>query len=306
MARVKTGDSPALATLPEYVFFRSRYPRGEQDESAFLFLSDATIRRWCGPRWRIADSRRVRAASELAELHAEQMDKFASGKIQPRPGLGEPALSAGGVRSSVMGSLEFLTPIVELNFETVTAAEADAYTRWRDQYQSNWRWAFDPIAVRLSVKDEQLAADLSVMPLIWGSDYRRLVETSLGAKIKPRAGDPHDALLHVVTAINVKSEAMRRSSNVLQTLAKIDPLDWLGESGALYVDDDPLWQELNKRSDSKTVRAVPGAESGAAADRSVLRGRQCAEADAVHGGTAHDFGSGGAGYDPVGNAQAWR
>ncbi len=153
-----------------------------------------------------------------------------------------------------MGSLEFLTPIVELNFETATAAEADAYTRWRDQYQSNWRWAFDPIAIRFSVKDEQLAADLSVMPLIWGSDYRRFVETSLGAEIKPRAGDPHDALLHFVMAINVKSEAMRRSGNVLQSLAKITPLDWLGEAGALYVDDDPLWQELNKRSDSKTAQ----------------------------------------------------
>jgi hypothetical protein len=259
---VKTGDSPALARLPEYAFFRGRYPRGQQDESAFLFLSDATIRRWCGPRWRIADSRRVRAASELAELQAEQMDKLASGKIQagplyleqPRPSLGELELSAGGVRSSVMGSLEFLTPIIELDLESATAAEADAYTRWRDQYQSNWRWAFDPIAIRFSVKDEQLAADLSVMPLIWGSDYRRFVETSLGAEIKPRAGDPHDALLHFVMAINVKSEAMRRSGNVLQSLAKITPLDWLGEAGALYVDDDPLWQELNKRSDSKTAQ----------------------------------------------------
>lgn len=261
LARLKTGDSPALAKLPEYAFFRGRYPRGQQDESAFVFLSDATIRRWCGPRWRIADSRRVRAASELAELQAEQMDKLAAGKIQagplhleqPRPGLGELELSAEGVRSSVMGSLEFLTPIVELNFEKATAAEADAYALWRNRYQSNWRWAFDPIAIRLTVEERRLAADLSVMPLIWGSDYRRTVETSLGAKIKPRAGDPHDALLHVITAINTKSEAMRRSSSLLQTVAKINPCDWLGESVALYIDDDPLWQELSKRSDSRSA-----------------------------------------------------
>jgi hypothetical protein len=43
--------------LPEYKFFRSRSERGE-DETAFLLLSDATIRRWTGPRWRIASSRR--------------------------------------------------------------------------------------------------------------------------------------------------------------------------------------------------------------------------------------------------------
>jgi hypothetical protein len=252
LAKVRQGKTAAIGSLPEYAFFRARYPRGEGDESALVFLSDATIRRWCGPRWRIADSRRVRAAAELAALQAEQMDKLAAGKVEPGPlHLDQPSaqwgdlrLSSDGVHSSTMGSLNFMTPIVELDAGRATVAEANAYGRWRDQYQSNWRWAFDPIALQLAVKDQRLAADLSVMPLIWGSDYRRMVETSLGAEIKPEAGDPHDALVQMVAAINTKSETLRQTSGFVTGLVKISPLDWLGESVAWYVDDDPFWQDL--------------------------------------------------------------
>ena len=251
LAKVQQDKTAAIASLAEYKFFRGRYPRGEKDESALVFLSDATIRRWCGPRWRIADSRRVRAAGMLAELQAEQLDRLAVGKTaalyvdKPQmTWLGELKLLAGNVHSSTMGSLEFLTPIVELKLDKATSAEADAYRAWRNQYQSNWRWAFDPIALRLAVKDEQLAADLSVMPLIWGTEYRTWVDMARGAEIKPGAGDPHDALAHFVTAVNAKSEQLRQSESFVTGLVKVSPFDWLGESVAWYVDDDPFWQDF--------------------------------------------------------------
>lgn len=44
-------------------------------------LSDATIRRWCGPQWRIADSRRTRAAAVLADLQAGHVEELVRGKI---------------------------------------------------------------------------------------------------------------------------------------------------------------------------------------------------------------------------------
>ena len=49
-ARARRSRSPRL---PEYAFFRIRYPLGDAQETALAFLSDATIRRWCGPRWRL-------------------------------------------------------------------------------------------------------------------------------------------------------------------------------------------------------------------------------------------------------------
>jgi hypothetical protein len=69
LAETRQGQRPALAASQEYRFFRDRYPRTDNDETAFLLLTDATIRRWCSAGWRIADSRRTRMAAALAELH---------------------------------------------------------------------------------------------------------------------------------------------------------------------------------------------------------------------------------------------
>ncbi|HEY1784383.1 MAG TPA: hypothetical protein VGG30_02505, partial [Pirellulales bacterium] len=187
-AAVANKGAEAITSLDEFTFFRNRYPRDEKDESALLFISDATIRRWCGPRWRIGASRVTRDAAVLAELQAANMDKLVKQPIAAVPlktdlplDSGELTLSADGVQSSLLGNLAFMTPIGELEFDKVTQAEADAYNSWRDGYQSNWRWAFDPIALRLGVSDNRLAADLTVMPLIAGSEYNNFIAIARGA-----------------------------------------------------------------------------------------------------------------------------
>ncbi|MHB9078251.1 MAG: hypothetical protein ACYC3X_12235 [Pirellulaceae bacterium] len=257
LVRVASGKTKSLATLDEFVFFRARYPRHADDESALVFLSDAAIRRWCGPLWRIATSRRTRDAAIVAELQAAQLDRLVSRKVESGPLYtdlpiaknGELTLTPQGVRCSTVGSLAFMTPIAEMPITKVTQAEADAYGQWRDRYQQNWRWAFDPIALRLAVQPQRLAMDLSIMPLIWGTEYRSLVSVSQGATIAPDAGDPHGALVHAILAINTKSEVLRRQSNFAQTLTggmQLDPLSWLGNSLSLYLDDGPFWDELAK------------------------------------------------------------
>ena len=222
-----------------------------------VFLSDATIRRWCGPRWRIATSRRTRDAAVVAEIQATQLDRLVARKIEPGPlytdlpiaNNGELTLTPHGVRCSTVGSLDFMTPIAEMSIERVTQAEADAYRQWRERYQQNWRWAFDPIALRLTVGPERLALDLSIMPLIWGTEYRGLISVSQGAAITAGAGDPHNALVHAILAVNTKSETLRRQSNFAQAMTggmQLDPLSWLGDSVSLYLDDGPFWDELAK------------------------------------------------------------
>ena len=253
------GKSPAIASLDEYKFFRGRYALGDPDESAFLFLSDATIRRWCGPRWRIANSRRMRGAAVMAELQAEFFEQLASGHVEAGPihtdlasaDLGELRLAKTGVVSSTLGTLDFQTPIVELPLAKVTQTEAEGYKRWRDTYQSNWRWAFDPVGLRIGADPKRLTADLTVMPLIAGSDYRHFVEVTSGAKIKPGAADPHDALIQFVTAVNIHSPTFRQGTNLLTNMMQgtADPLGWLGEWATVYVDDDPFWDELAKQTD---------------------------------------------------------
>ncbi len=257
--------SPTLSELPEFKFFRDRYPLDDQDETALLMLSDATIRRWCGPRWRIGDSRRTRAAAIMSDLQAANMGALArrnvkAGPLQTKfalPELGTLELSGDGVRSSTYGSLDFLTPISELKLDSVTRSEKEAYESWRNDYQLYWRRYFDPIAVRLTVRDDRLAADVTVMPLIASSDYDELIKLTRGAKIPPHAGDPHPgSLFHVVMGIDRDSQPVRQfgelALNMAPGIVKPNPLGWIGASLAIYVDDDPIWEEarlLDQRVD---------------------------------------------------------
>jgi len=257
LGEVQQKKTPTLASLPEFKFFRDRYKLGDPEETALAFLSDATIRRWCGPRWRIGSSRQLRELGVMTHLEATYLDKIVTGKVVPGPvhtdwegaTLGDLTLESDGIHSSRVGSLEFLTPIAELPLTQVTKAEANAYERWRNNYQSNWRWAFDPIALRLTVQDQKLAADLTVMPLIWGSEYNQFISITRGAEIKPTSGDPHAALMHFVMSLNRESPVVRQGNNFLLGMApgsKLDPLSWLGESISIYADEDPIWEEIAK------------------------------------------------------------
>jgi hypothetical protein len=232
LAEAARGETPSLASLPEYRFFRGRYVRGDAAETALVLISDATIRRWCGPRWRIGDSRRVRQAAFWADARARDLDALVTGTKPAEP-------------PTAYGTLEFMTPIVELDLAQVTAAEAQAYVQWRDGYQRNWNWTFDPIALRLSIDEQRWEADLTVLPLIASSQYRTFLSLTQESVLSAAAGDPHGAPVHFVLAINRNSDLVRLAQLFLKPYVpelKTDPLDWLGPTVAVYADDDPFWK----------------------------------------------------------------
>jgi hypothetical protein len=255
------GKSPALSQAPEYTFFRDRYKLGDGDETAFIVLTDATIRRWCGPRWRIADSRRTRAAAILSELQAQHIDELVSGNMPENPilhtdfplaNIGELRLTSGGVASSTYGSLDFMTPIAEMQLTKVTRAEADMYKRWREGYENNWRWFFDPIAARLGVHGDKLTADVTIMPLIAGTEYAAFMDIAGSARIGPDAADPHPDLAHFVLALDKNSQTFHPAQNYVSNMVPsigLDPFSWLGQWVAIYADDDPFWEELAQAKD---------------------------------------------------------
>jgi hypothetical protein len=144
---------------------------------------------------------------------------FTRGEIVLLAGAHSLSLSTDGVQSSTIGDLAFMTPISELKFNEVTKSEAEAYQRWRDGYQTNWRWAFDPIALRLSISNDRLASDVTVMPLIAGSEYGQLLAVSRGASISPSAGDRHDALLQLIISINTKSTPLQSAGGLVGLIA---------------------------------------------------------------------------------------
>src|SRR5262249_23011702 len=139
--------------------------------------------------------------------------------------------------------------------DKVSHAEADAYGRWRNSYQQDWSWAFDPIAFRLSLPAGQIAGDITVMPLIDASRFGPFMEASRGVEIKPGTGDPHEGtLLHYAYALNAHSKLVMSWSNLAAMSApqlKLNPLEWIGPTIALYADQDPFWKELTDAKDKE-------------------------------------------------------
>ncbi|MFO0821422.1 MAG: hypothetical protein U1A77_25995 [Pirellulales bacterium] len=266
IAETAVEQRESLAKLPEYLFFRDRYRIQDANESALVMVSDPTIRRWCGPRWRISHSRRTRAAAVLADRQCELVDSLVKGTLQPAPLIGPQPAATGrlsqvacGVHSHDYGNLRFLTPITELDLTQVTEEERTRYIAWRDQYERYWQQAFDPIAVRLNVSERQIEFDLTIMPLIDNSNYRWLSTISQGATLGVRSGDPHDGVLvHFVHAINLKEANGIR--NVIRGICtdsqgRGDPAKWLGDSIALYVEDDAIWRKYAHYSEIELLTA---------------------------------------------------
>lgn len=83
------------------------------------------------------------------------------------------------------------------------------------------------------------------MPLIDNSEYSTYLRISKGAQIAA-GGDPHETLAHVVLATNPDSEVLKQYAAFLSNMAaqvKVNPLSWLGNAVAVYVDSDPIWLE---------------------------------------------------------------
>ncbi|MCP4220155.1 MAG: hypothetical protein GY765_36325 [bacterium] len=268
LAGVAAKGLPSIDSLDEFTFFRNRYKIKEGNEVAFLVLTDATIRKWCSPRWRIGDSRRTRVAAAMAELQAEHLDGLASGKIrkksfphyQPVPGTADLEITSRGVRSKVYGTLDFLTPISELPMDKVTKEEAAAYEWFRTNYQKHWRHYFDPIGARVSLKQKKVGVDITVRPLIVASDYRSMIEVAGNSVIRQDAGDPHpESLFHYVLALDPQSPPIKKIANMTTGMMPqlgTNALNWIGKWVTFYVDNDPLWRELEKVYASEGEKAM--------------------------------------------------
>ncbi|GJM22582.1 MAG: hypothetical protein DHS20C15_24970 [Planctomycetota bacterium] len=254
------GRKENLASLPEYVFFRDRYPRGDADESAFALLSDATIRRWCGPRWRIGASRVARARAGLLEVQARRLDELAANQLigsvrtpDDLADLGRLQADAGQINSTTWGSRDFSTPVLELQIDGATEDEAALYERWRSDYERNWSEAFDPIAARITLSADRLDFDMSVRPLIANSDYARMISPVRGGALQTGAADPHDdALLHWAMAVDPDDPPLRSLTPFAMSRSlgpSLDPLQWLGGAVAFWLDEDPYWTELAAAED---------------------------------------------------------
>ena len=255
---------PAIAGLDEYTFFRDRYAAGASEENALLIITDATIRRWCGPELRIGAARRSQAAAVLSELQAGYVETLTYGSDPAEilaqgaaaADLGELRMAPNGMASLRYNTLDFLTPLLEMPLEKVTQEEAAAYDRFRSAYQRRWSWFFDPIAIRISLRSGRLSTDVTVRPVIASSSYRSYMDVTEGVSLPTDAGDIHpQALLHYVMALNMDSMLMQEAGNFLTSMS-LQALNWAGSWLAVYVDDAPFWQELAQTTRERGSKAA--------------------------------------------------
>ncbi|MCB1130564.1 MAG: hypothetical protein KDN05_05500 [Verrucomicrobiae bacterium] len=248
IAAVARGDSPSLGSTDEFRFFRHRYPLGG-DEDAFVFLSDAAIRRWCGPETRIGASRRNRALAALNELTSRSISGTGAGD-DFAPLLGKVEIQAGRAISERHGSAEFLTPVSELRLDRASVAEKEAYLRWKSGYEQGWARVFDPIAARISLSKNSADLDLTVLPLTIGSEYREIMEFAGDAELPPMARlRPQDSVFHLAMAIDPSSEAFKSLDQQLVPMLpglRVNPLSWVDSSVSLSFGKSLFWQRIGK------------------------------------------------------------
>lgn len=255
---VVEGRTAALGTGDEFRFFRHRYPA--QGESAYLFLSDATIRRWCGPVTRIGASRRNRALGALNELTCRGILPCAQ-EQDYSPLLGRVALLDGRAISEHFGSAEFLTPISELGLTEVSSLEKEAYLQWKGGYESGWGQFFDPIALQLRLGDDSLDMDLTVLPLNVNSEVMGLMGICGNSALTPRSRmRPEGSVLRLACAVDSSSRFFEQFETQLVSLLpdlKIKPLSWLGDSVSMDLMDSLFWEGLGNMSFEENLAQLP-------------------------------------------------
>ena len=243
LREVADGKVAALGASEEYRFFRHRYPMVE-NESAYLFISDACLRRWSGPEVRIGASRRSRALSALAKVTAgDLLGEGVSQEFQPL--LGQTKAVDGLIVSENYGSLGFVTPIGELGIETVTAMEREGYDQWRRGYENGWARFFDPIAIQLKLGKEREEMEMTILPLRVDSDYDELISLVGNATLSKAAAEvPGESVFHFAMAVDKESDLVQGLAVELMDSfpsLSVNPLGWMGESLSVTLGDSLLW-----------------------------------------------------------------
>ena len=177
----------------------------EADTRAYVYFSDGFIRRLVGPEVKIAQSRRLAArvamermvgASLLRRLDApgtptDKETLARLGYLRADEVADDITLGADhSASSATFGPLARMKPLSAQasSLARVTAAEAAAYERYRENYTRFWSRFFDPIALRFdTAADGSHALTTFILPLIENSAYDTLRSTFAAPDQRPSA-----------------------------------------------------------------------------------------------------------------------
>jgi hypothetical protein len=260
------GKTARLADEKDFRYLLAR----DQDQHLplLLFLGDRFVAEVVGPRQKILEARRQIAAAELMTpgfaallygwvfgkspatldellssklLRKEELKHVNDAPIEWRPG--KPAQSSWGTPSS-------LAPLVELPPpDTVSESERAAYDHFSRTYQTYWSRYVDPTALRLAPRldsTSEITADLRVMPLIDGSDYRELVEMAGDARVST---SPLEAGVRAIVGIGATAKVRRELASIASAALgrHAFQLDFLGDWAMAGIADRTRLASVVKR-----------------------------------------------------------
>lgn len=269
-------ERPCLAAAADFRYMRAVvYPMDHEKEDGFLYLSDSFIRNLVGPETRIKEVRRLQAMTSMRMLtnatlfHGHQhgpgvptIDELtrtasltASDVYDPEGGM--IYANADGVGySTAYGSQAFLTPLLEIEAGKATSRERDDYAVFRVQYSNYWRQFFDPIGVRISVRDT-IRLETCILPLIDLSAYNEFKDLAGGKPLSvdlDQFGDK--TLFRFVMQFNDGPRKKDILSFASMATGTNVTTDWVGDWLTFWIEDSDALMEVMKESAERYVDAT--------------------------------------------------
>ncbi len=217
----------SMAKADDYLYMRTIYETGAANESAFLYLSDAHIRKLVGPEWKIGRQRRINCETSLRMINNAvtlyYMDKntqpptiesllkgdYIHGNYMYCPDGGTYSLSGGAceARCSKHRGLRFMTPISEITPQRVCDEEVEQYRSFVKNYNNYWSKFFDPVGIRINNAEKKITLETCILPLVENTIYNWLKDTAGGAPVKFYDSGVPGTIFSIKAKINTKNES---------------------------------------------------------------------------------------------------
>lgn len=177
------GKRTSLADLGDYRYTLSVLG---DDYEGFIFISDDFVRKLTGPQYRFSYWRRNEAFDVLETLqyvvfgYRELTGKWPESLDQIiREGYISDAIAEsnryridekGVVYHDEWGSIYNVTPISQIDIESVTSEEAEMYEQFKISYHELWANFIDPVGIAIKVEDH-IRLHTVILPLVEESQY---------------------------------------------------------------------------------------------------------------------------------------
>lgn len=260
------GHSPSLSLAADYHYVSTILPPSDDPHSAYLYASEAFLKRLVSPQFKIAEKRRLQSFNNLVMLNNASMFYRLENGDSPRTlsdlvegrfvNMSKIVDPAGGAyafdpendtaTSSVYNRIKYLTPILELDVLNVSSNEQKEYARYKQRYESTWRDYFDPIAMRITT-GTNVKVETCVLPFANSGAYQSLRSI---LDERPQLMSTSDIARSAVASLAFVPGRKRIASLVrgipgMQATLDADPtltdLSWLGDQVSLhFLDDDTI------------------------------------------------------------------